>query len=577
MKISRFIKFNKILILVSLAGGYTGTVSAAQQKLTVSPSFVSLTTGNKIKLNINGTGLKNTAVKWSYNGCGWIQKSTGVYHAPKGMRTNQTVCFAKITATSIENPSLSSVVTAKVSLNSNSTSVTTPQDDNNKSIAINQAAFNLDSGQKRALSISTVGLDSNAVKWSFSGCGWMEKAKGIYHAPNGMPSGQTVCQSVVKATSVEYPSLTSTTEVTVTLSGNREVAVVQPKPVVETTVKSAPVVENKPVQTTSNEERIWLHPAFKRKGDGELANFNFMANSKSINYYGMRYELPWSLFEKSQGQYDFSVLDKVMKNAKERDFKVYIVLHDKTWYYGNAITNTWPVPGNSKNNSTYFTTESNGKSHTVRVAKRWNPDVEKWYLSALEALLKRRTVKSDYSQLEVVSFGESSLSIGTRYISRLTNMGYPGEAWYKDYLIRLLQSSTALSNQYYTNQGAVKIAMNLNWIPGQTKPGVNGKWMQHEVLEAIKHSTNAVQAIEDVHANGKSPLYKDRIYKYTLDNKERVVSRDKVWAHISCDTKHDGQSAAASLAMARSLGNNITIRHRCDASSSFSQYESLMK
>ena len=307
-----------------------------------------------------------------------------------------------------------------------------------------------------------------------------------------------------------------------------------------------------------------------------------MDNSKTIQYYGMRYELPWSLFEKNQGQYDFNVLDKLMKNAKQRGYKVYIVLHDKTWYYGNAITNTWPVPGNSVNKATHFTTENSSRGHTVRIAKRWNANVESWYLAALEAILKRRTVNTDYSQLEVVSFGESSLSIGFKNINTLKNLGYPGQEWYQDYLIRLLQRSVDLSNAYYTNQGAVKIAMNLNWIPGQSKPDVNGKWLQYDVLQSIKNSENAVQAIEDVHANGRSPLYRDRIYKYTLDSKERIVPKHKVWAHISCDTKHDGQSAAASLAIARALGSNITIRHRCDPSSNqsgsyYSEYENLLK
>ncbi|MEE9356435.1 MAG: hypothetical protein V3U75_12670 [Methylococcaceae bacterium] len=457
-----------VLVIMTLSFGLISSVFAAEQKVTINPSYATLATGEKIKFNGIAKGLSNTAVKWSYSGCGWIEQSTGIYHAPEGMRKNQTVCSASI-----------------------------------------------------------------------------------------------------KATSVVKPSLTRTAEITVKLAGNKRVS-------------TASSTQSKSVKTTNGKEHIWLHPSFKRRGDGELANFKFMTNSKTIKYYGMRYELPWSLFEKKRGQYNFSELDKVMKNAKQQGFKVYIVLHDKTWYYGNAITNTWPVPESAKSQSNYFTTKSNGKGHIVRVAKRWVPTVERWYLSALEAILKRRTVNADYSQLEVVSFGESSLSIGYKNINKLKNMGYPGQAWYKDYLIRLLQRSTDLSNQYYAHQGAVKIAMNLNWIPGQTKPGANGEWMQHEVLQAVKNTANAVQAIEDVHANGRSHLYKERLYKYTLDNKDRVVPKNKVWAHISCDTKRNGQSAAESLAMARAMAKNITIRHRCDArskqkGSSFFQYEKLLK
>ncbi len=350
------------------------------------------------------------------------------------------------------------------------------------------------------------------------------------------------------------------------------------------TITTKQAISTSTPSQTDNAERFWLHPSFNRPhNNGEKANFLQMDKS-AVNYYGMRYELPWSLFEKSPGNYIWAELENLLKNARRYNqptgYKVYIVLHDKTWMDKTPANNNFPVPQDlimrDEDNDHYFEMQIPARKHTVRTARRWLPEVQKRYIAAIAAIAARRQDNPQlYSPLEVISFGESSLSYrmnaeGMKQLnaeayfpdpSGRLNSNFHRAQRYRNYWVEMLNAATTAVSRYplKSDGSTLKIAMNLNWIPGQ-----NGSqpWLQKDILNAVKSNPLAVQAIEDVHVTGKAPLYDQRVYAFSLGT-ERIVPKNRVWAHLSCDTKHDTSAASENLTQARKMAANIVIREGC--------------
>lgn len=171
----------------------TATITLQLPTITVSPSAVSLTSGQTQQFTAVATAL-TTGVTWSISPqAGTIDPNSGLYTAPASITGTIKVT---VTATSVVNPSVSG--TASITLQTTS-------------IQVNPAAATLTGGQVQQFTVTAVGVQP-AVTWSISPqIGSIDPNSGIYTAPATISTTQKI---TVTATSTVNPGISGTAIIT---------------------------------------------------------------------------------------------------------------------------------------------------------------------------------------------------------------------------------------------------------------------------------------------------------------------------------------------------------------------------
>ena len=176
----------------------TATVTLQGATITVSPSAVTLNSGQTQQFTATATGIQ-AGVTWSISPqVGSIDPNAGIYTAPSIAATaSQKVT---VTATSTVNPAITGTATVTLSPTA---------------IQVSPAAVTLTSGQTQQFSAVVSGISQTGVTWSISPqVGSIDPNLGLYTAPASIGVTQKV---TVTATSTFNPTLTGTA--TVTLQG----------------------------------------------------------------------------------------------------------------------------------------------------------------------------------------------------------------------------------------------------------------------------------------------------------------------------------------------------------------------
>ncbi len=197
--------------------------SVSTPVIVISPSSATVKPVTKKKFTAAIAGLENQTVSWSYRGCGWIEKSSGIYHAPDNTQSGRDFCTVTITATSIQASNLSASSDVTVQFEPTTEPTTEPQ--SGSKLIITPLKSEIETGQTATLQAINNG-QSVPVTWSREGCGWIEKDNGVYHAPEGISQGRETCKASITASSAGSPASSATALITVTLSNNQAEPVV---------------------------------------------------------------------------------------------------------------------------------------------------------------------------------------------------------------------------------------------------------------------------------------------------------------------------------------------------------------
>ncbi|MEE9342655.1 MAG: hypothetical protein V3V12_03370 [Gammaproteobacteria bacterium] len=237
------------------SSGSTDGVTTASA-LVLYPESADIKTSETAQFEAFVVGEQDAAIEWAYEGCGWIEKETGHYHAPTGISGGREKCQATLTAYSLDNPEIKAVAMVKVAavavepepvretpveaepVNRVSvitapeivtptpvtptpvtpTPVTPTPEESNQPVPV-AAPITLNVLPKAPV-INTgsqlhfnVSITSGGVSWSMKGCGRILPVDKTYKAPTELSSEQ--CRALITFTSNDDPALVRQVVVTV--------------------------------------------------------------------------------------------------------------------------------------------------------------------------------------------------------------------------------------------------------------------------------------------------------------------------------------------------------------------------
>ncbi len=172
--------------------------------VSITPSIVSLTSGQVQAFNASVSGSTNTGITWSISPAGVGTFVNGSYTAPTTINAAQTLT---VTATSQADPTKSASGTINL----------VPV----VGITISPLSVSLAASQSQGFGVAVTGSTNSNVTWNVSPSNIGSLTGGIYYAPASIPAAQTV---TVTATSQADPTKSATATITLTPSVSISIA-----------------------------------------------------------------------------------------------------------------------------------------------------------------------------------------------------------------------------------------------------------------------------------------------------------------------------------------------------------------
>ena len=177
-------------------GTGNGVISVTSVGVAVSPSAVSLGASQTQQFTATVTNSSNTSVTWTRSPAIGTISSSGLYTAPSSVTSQQTVT---LTATSVADTSKTATATVTI----------TPA----VAVSVTPTTATLGPGKTQQFAATVVNASNTSVTWARSPAIGTISSSGLYTAPTGVTSQQTV---TITTTSVADTSKTATATVTVT-------------------------------------------------------------------------------------------------------------------------------------------------------------------------------------------------------------------------------------------------------------------------------------------------------------------------------------------------------------------------
>jgi hypothetical protein len=221
----------------------------------------------------------------------------------------------------------------------------------------------------------------------------------------------------------------------------------------------------------------------------------------------------WAVIETGPGRYDWSNVLAELDLCESFGLKAFLTLRDKRWVWFLKDRQTHAVPrdllplGQFEKQQQFTGTPS----HLVRVAKRWDANVQARFL-----LFLAEAGKALSGHPALAAFEVTETSLGYQNARDLEVLGYPGAREYSEIMMRYMHAARiAFPKQ--------DVFLALNWMPGARTDAMS----EHIVLFEYAKKIGVGISVTDI-APQNFPEYVDAVYKKFAAYKGKIPLAGKM-------------------------------------------------
>jgi len=221
----------------------------------------------------------------------------------------------------------------------------------------------------------------------------------------------------------------------------------------------------------------------------------------------------WPVIESGPKRYDWTNVLAELDLCEAFGLKAFLTLRDKRWVWFLKDKQTHAVPADLFPAGQFHKLQefTGTPAHWVRLAKRWDLNVQARYLDFLAEAGK---VLSGHPALAAFEIAETSLAY--QEVEDLQQFGYPGAREYTEIIKKyMLAAKRAFPAQ--------DVLLALNWIPGAS----TGALTEHDALFEYGNNIGVGVSVTDI-APQNFPDYVDAVYDRYRDYKGLIPLAGKI-------------------------------------------------